>query len=96
MRTTRWRGEWVKPNGNASSLLHFQANLFSQCGGRAGLNEREAPGKVVTARPPKRFGATRFKFVEAPVKNVKTDTIWQPTLQRQLGVTMYGGSSVPY
>jgi len=25
---------------------------------------------------------------------VKTDTIWQPRLQRQLGVTMYGGSYV--
>jgi len=25
---------------------------------------------------------------------VKTDTIWQPTLQRQFGVIMYGGSCV--
>jgi len=29
----------------------------------------------------------RFNFADASVKNVKTDTIWQPTLQRQLGVT---------
>jgi len=29
-----------------------------------------------------------------PVKNVKTGTIWQPTLLRQLGMTMYGGSYV--
>jgi len=36
----------------------------------------------------------RFNFAEAPVKNFKTDTIWHPTLQRQLGVTMYGGSYV--
>jgi len=27
-------------------------------------------------------------------QNVKLDTIWHPTLQRQLGVTMYGGSHV--
>jgi len=34
----------------------------------------------------------RFNFAEAPVKNVKTDTMWYLTLQRQLGVTMHGGS----
>ena len=64
---------------------------------RARLNEREAPGKVATARSPKRsaqlhsvcFTCSRFNFVEAPVKNVKTDTIWQPTLQRQLGDHSY-------
>jgi len=28
-------------------------------GGRAGLNEREVPGKVVTARPPKRLAQLR-------------------------------------
>jgi len=33
-----------------------------------------------------------FNFAEVPVRNVETDTIWQPTLQRQLGVTMCGGS----
>jgi len=32
----------------------------------------------------------RFSVAEASVKNIKTDTIWQSTLQRQ-GVTMYGG-----
>jgi len=30
----------------------------------------------------------RFSFAAAPARNVKTDTIWQHTLQRQLGVTM--------
>jgi len=35
-----------------------------------------------------------FNFAEAPVNDVKTDTISQLTLQRQLGVTMYGGSSL--
>jgi len=34
----------------------------------------------------------RFNFAEAPVKIVKTDTIWHPTLQRHLGVTMHGGT----
>ena len=29
---------------------------------RAGLNEREAPGKVVTARPPKRLAQLRIAF----------------------------------
>jgi len=56
----------------------------------------------VTARPPKclaqlhgqRFTCLRLHFAEAPVKDVRTDTIWQPTIQRQLGVTMYGGSYV--
>jgi len=65
---------------------------------RAGLNEREAPGKIVTARPPKPlaqlFTCPGFKFAEAAVKKVKTDTIWQLTLQRQLVVTMYGLSYV--
>jgi len=73
---------------------HF---LHQEC--RAGLNEREAPDKVVTARAPKRwaqllFTCSRSNFAEAPINNVRTDTIWQPTLQRQLGVTMYGGSYV--
>jgi len=64
------------------------------------MNERP-PGKVVTARPLNALSAIawcftcpRFNFAEALVKNVKTDTIWQPTLQRQLGVSMYGGSYV--
>jgi len=35
-----------------------------------------------------------FELCRTPVKNVKTDTIRQPTLQRQLGVTMYAGSYV--
>jgi len=65
---------------------------------RTGLNEREASGKDVTARPRNRSAQTRsvshapsFQVAEAPAKNVKTDTIWQPTLRRQLGVTMYDG-----
>jgi len=33
-----------------------------------------------------------LNFAKTPVKNVKTYTIWQPTLQRQLGVIMYGSS----
>jgi len=37
---------------------------------------------------------SRLNFAEAPVNSARTDTIWQPTLQRQLGVTMYGGSYV--
>jgi len=67
---------------------------------KAGLNEREAPGKVVTARPPKRLAqlqrskCPRFNYAEALVKTVKTDTFWQPTLQRRLGVTMHGGAYV--
>jgi len=63
---------------------------------RAGLNESEAPDKVVIASSPKPFNEIalrstypHFNFAEALVKNVKTDTFWQPTLQRQLGVTMY-------
>jgi len=69
---------------------------------RAGLNEHEAPGKVLTARPPKRLAQllsvwhALFNFAEVPVKNVNTDTILQPTLQRQLGLIMYGGSYVVY
>jgi len=50
---------------------------------------------------PKRSAQTRsvshapsFQVAEAPAKNVKTDTIWQPTLQRQLEVTMYDGLHV--
>ena len=64
---------------------------------RAGLNKREAPGKIVTVRPPKRVVfhmRPRFNFAKAPVKNVETDTTWQPTFRRQLGVTMHGGSYV--
>jgi len=38
----------------------------------------------------------RFNFAETLVKNVKADSIWQPTLQRQLGVTMYGGSYLAF
>jgi len=46
---------------------------------RAGLNERETPGKVATARPPKRlvqlhivcFTCPRFNFVEALLKTSK-------------------------
>jgi len=84
-------------------------------GTRAGLNDREALGKVVTARPTKGLAqlclvdqwfptapksesmpstCSRFNFAKAPVKGVKTDTIWQPTLHKRLGVTMYGGSYV--
>jgi len=50
-------------------------------GSRAGLNEREAPGKLVTASPPKRLAKLRsvsqcFNFAKAPVETVRTDTIW--------------------
>jgi len=38
--------------------------------------------------------APSFQVAEAPAKNVKTDTIWQPTLERQLEVTMYDGLHV--
>ena len=41
-----------------------------------------------------RFTFPRLNFAEAPVTNVKPATIWQPILQRQLEVTMYGGSYV--
>ena len=68
---------------------------------RAGLNEREAPGKVATARPPKRLAQLRtFSHVLVSTLQkhrsikVKIDTIWQPTFQRQLGVFWYGGSYV--
>jgi len=54
------------------------------------------PGKVVTARPHKRLAQPRGALVSTLQKHwsksVKTDRIWQPTLQRQLGVTIYGGS----
>jgi len=50
--------------------------------------DREAP----YTRLAQRFTCPRFNFAEASVKNIKTDTIWQPTLQRQSGVTVYGGS----
>jgi len=36
----------------------------------------------------------RINCAEAPVKNVKTGTVWQPTLQRQSEVTIYDGSYV--
>ena len=36
-----------------------------------------------------RFICSRFNFAQAPVKNIRTDTSWQPTFQRQLGVTTY-------
>jgi len=67
---------------------------------RAGLNEREAPGKVVTARSTKRSAQLRsvsnalVSTLQKHPSNVKTYTIWQPTLQRQSRVTMYGGSYV--
>jgi len=55
----------------------------------------------VTARPPKRLAQLYSvshslvpSFQEASVKNVKTDTIWQLTLQRHLGVTAKGDSYV--
>jgi len=42
-----------------------------------------------------RFACPGFNFAEAPVKKVKTDTIWQPTSKTIGGeVTMYGGSYV--
>jgi len=34
-------------------------NFFNRSTARAGLNEREAPGKIVTARPPKRLAQMR-------------------------------------
>jgi len=40
------------------------------------------------------FQCPRFSFAEPPVKNIKTDNIWPPALQRQLWVTMCGGSYV--
>jgi len=40
------------------------------------------------------FTCSRFNFAEAPVNNVNTDTIWQPTFQKQLGVSVHGGSYV--
>jgi len=59
---------------------------------RAGLNEREDPGKVVTAKPPKCFAQLRSvsNALVATLQNhrsktSKLDTIWQPTHQRQLG-----------
>jgi len=62
---------------------------------RVGLNEREGLGKVVTDRPPKRSAPTRsvshaptFQVADEPAKNVTIGTIWQPTLQRQLEVTV--------
>jgi len=55
----------------------------------------------MTARPLKRLAqlssvshTLRFNFAKTLVKNVKSDTIWQPALQRQLGVIMYRGSYV--
>jgi len=67
---------------------------------RAELNEREVPGKVVTTRPPKRLThlrsvshalvSTLQKYLSKTSKHI----IRQPTLQRQLRVTTYGGSHV--
>jgi len=55
----------------------------------------------MNARPPIRLAQLRSvshalvsTFAKTPDKSVKRDTIWQPTLQRQLGATMYGGSYV--
>jgi len=60
---------------------------------RTGLNEREAPGKVVTARPPKCLAQLRsvshsyyrFNFAETPVENVKANTTWQPNTSDNWG-----------
>jgi len=68
--------------------------------GRAGLNEREAPEKIVTARPLNvyrncvAFHVPSFQLCRSTGQKVKTDTIWQPTIQRQLWVNMYGGLDV--
>jgi len=35
-----------------------------------------------------------FQLCRSTGRIVKTDTIWQPTIQRQLGVNIYGGSYV--
>ena len=40
------------------------------------------------------FHMPSCQLAEAPAKNVKTDTIWRPIIQRQAGVNMYGGSYV--
>jgi len=35
-----------------------------------------------------------FQLRRSTGEKVKTDTIWQPAIHRQLGVDMYGGSYV--
>jgi len=61
---------------------------------RAGLNEREAPGKVVTARPHKHLAQLRsvshalVSTLQSTGQIVKTDTIWPHAFQRQLRVTL--------
>jgi len=63
------------------------------------INCTRGPGQSRDREAPKLFSATaqrftcpRYNFAKAPTENLKTDTIWQPRLQRQLGVTMYGSS----
>jgi len=58
---------------------------------RAGLNRREAPGKV-TAMPRKCLGQLRtafhmpsFQLCRSTGQKLKTYTIWQSALQRQWG-----------
>jgi len=59
---------------------------------RAGLNELEAAGKVLTPRSPKRLAQLRsvshalVSTFQKHRSKTPTDTIWQPTLQRQFGV----------
>ena len=53
--------------------------------------DRNVQRKKSSRKTAQHFTCPRFNFAEAPVKNFKTDTIWQPTLQTQLGVTMCSG-----
>ena len=77
------------PKNEKTTLLKTKTILNMSAKVRAGLTEREAPGRVATARPPKRLAQlhmafyTRFNFAEAPVIIVRSDMIWHLTFQRQ-------------
>ena len=83
-------------------LMHWLklTTVFSKAIARAGLNEREASGKVATARPPNRFAQLRS------VSNALVATLQKHWSKRQnwydlaaytsekIGITMCGGSYV--
>ena len=79
---------------NFSTLWTPLSSLLNDCT-QGRIRWKPGPGqscdREATAQ---RFTCPRCIFAEEPVKNVKTDTIRQPTLQRQMEVTTYGGSYV--
>jgi len=70
--------------------LFLNQDLNERIKGHGRSCDRKAP--LTLSATAWRFTCPRFYFTAAPVKNVKTDMIWVPTLRRQLGMAMYDGS----